>query len=224
MQRLASGFVVALWLNWTCSVYGQDPANILRESSRALTRIQENRQNGIPQSILERANCIGVIPAIRKGALLLQASGRGVLSCSTRKGWSAPFFIRTEGGSFAIASADQTTVFLVMNTKTRDRLATSSFKIGADAAAAAGPVGRDVSGQTDAFMHAGILSYSLSRGVFAGASLEGMSIRPDNQLNGKVYGLSTTSRAILNGEIPTPVSFQVPPFPPIPPPPPPPPK
>jgi lipid-binding SYLF domain-containing protein len=219
MHQIAIRFAVLLLLQSALSIYAQAPEDLVRDSSRIVTQIQKNGDGAIPKSILERADCIGVVPAM-KGAFISSRAREGVLSCATAKGWSAPLFFRVEGGSLAF-STDQTLVLLVMNTRTRDQLSTSKFTIGSDATAAAGPVGRKASADTDASIGAGILSYSFSRGVLAGVAPEGTVIRADGEDNSRVYGRSTSPKAIIDGEISMPVSFQAPPFPPIPPPPPP---
>jgi lipid-binding SYLF domain-containing protein len=198
--------------------FGQKPEDIVRESSRIVADIQKGI-SVIPPAILERSECIGVIPGISKAAFAQERErANGVISCATDKGWSAPLFFRAEGGSLA-SSREQAFVFLVMKEKMRDQITESKFTIGVEAMAMAGPVGRDVSSQTDALLSAHVLSYSFSRGVLAGALLEGALIRVDRQDNWALYGRSTSPKSILDGDIPIPVNFQAPPFPPIPPPP-----
>lgn len=218
MHRIAIRFAVLLLLQSALSIYAQAPADLVRDSSSIVTQIQTNGDRAIPKSILDRVDCIGVVPAM-KGAFISSRAGRGVLSCATGKGWSAPLFFRVEGGSFAFSSADQALVLLVMNPRTRDQLSTSKFTIGSNTTVAAGPVGREASPDTDATIRAGILSYSFSRGVLAGIAPEGTLIRADDEDNSRVYGRSTSPKAIIDGEISLPISFQAPPFPPIPPPP-----
>ena len=218
MRRIAICFAVQLLFPCALSIYAQALVDLIRDSSRIVTQIQSNGDHAIPKTLLERVDCIGVVPAT-KSAFIVGNRREGVLSCATVKGWSAPLFFRVEGGSFS-SFADQTLVLLVMNTSTRDQLYQSRLTIGSDATVAAGPVGRDAFGGTDATMRAGILSYTFSRGVLAGAVPEGTLIRADDEDNFRFYGRLASPKAILDGEISMPTSFQAPPFPPIPPPPP----
>jgi len=146
-----------------------------------------------------------VVPGLKKGAFIVGAKyGKGFMSCRKANGvgWSAPGSIRVEGGSFGFQIGGQETdvVLLVMNQGGVKKLLSSKFTVGADASAAAGPVGRDSSAQTDAQMHAEILTYSRARGVFAGISLEGATLRPDDDWNKELYGKPTTNQEIVTGD------------------------
>jgi lipid-binding SYLF domain-containing protein len=165
--------------------------------------------NGIPQDLLENAHCVIVIPGMKKAGFIFGAKyGRGFASCRrpNNRGWSAPAAMRVEGGSvgFQIGASETDVVLLVMNDRGMKHLLTDKFTIGGDATAAAGPVGRGASAQTDAMMHAEMLSYSRSRGLFAGISLEGATLRPDEDANRELYGRRTTNRQILTGNFKTP--------------------
>ncbi len=160
----------------------------------------------IPQELLDKAECVIVIPSMLKVALGLGGSyGRGAMVCRTGTGfdgpWGAPAMYALGGGSFGFQLGAQATdlVLLVMNERGMKALLGSQVTLGASASAAAGPKGRDVSASTDATMKAEILSYSRSRGLFAGVSLEGASLRPDNDANTKVYGRRLTAQAIVTG-------------------------
>jgi lipid-binding SYLF domain-containing protein len=164
---------------------------------------------GIPQDLMNKAHCVVVIPGMKKAGFILGAKyGRGFAAC--RKpggvGWSTPAAMRIEGGSvgFQIGGSETDVVLLVMNDNGMKHLLSDKFTIGADATAAAGPVGRDASAQTDAEMHAEMLSYSRSRGLFAGISLEGATLRPDEDANRELYGHGITNREILTGKVKTP--------------------
>ena len=163
--------------------------------------------DNIPQELLEKAECVIVIPSMLKLAIGIGGNyGRGAMVCRTGKTfrgpWGAPAMYSIEGGSFGLQLGAQSTdlVLLVMNDKGRNALLNSKVKLGGSASAAAGPKGRDVSASTDATMRAEILSYSRTRGLFAGVSLEGASLRPDNDASEQVYGRRITAQAIVTGK------------------------
>jgi lipid-binding SYLF domain-containing protein len=161
----------------------------------------------IPHEILEKAQCIGVVPNEKRAGFIVGAKfGTGVLVCRTGNGWSAPEMIRIEGGSFGfqIGAGETDLVFVVKNKTGEEHLMKDKFTVGGDAAAMAGPVGRDASAQTDAMMHAEILSWSRSRGLFAGISLDGSTLRPAKEDNEALYGHPVTAREILTGSLPHP--------------------
>ncbi len=158
----------------------------------------------IPQELLEKAECVIVIPSMTKVAVGVGGSyGRGAMVCRTGKtftgAWGSPAMYTLEGGSFGLQLGGESTdvVMLVMNPRGVEALLNSKVKLGADASASAGPKGREVSASTDATMNAEILSYSRSRGLFAGVSLEGTSLRPDDDASAEVYGHKLTARAIV---------------------------
>lgn len=163
--------------------------------------------DNIPQDLLDKAECVIVIPSMVKGAIGVGYSrGRGAMVCRSGKAfdgpWGAPAMYALDGGSFGFQLGGQATdlVLLVMNPRGVNALLGSKVKLGANASIAAGPKGRDASASTDASMRAEILSYSRSRGLFAGLSLEGTSVRPDNDASRKVYGKKSSARAIIQGE------------------------
>ena len=162
--------------------------------------------DNIPRDLLDRAECVIVIPSMLKVALGIGGSyGRGAMVCRTGLGydgpWGAPAMYALDGGSFGLQLGGQATdlVLLVMNERGVTALLNSKVKLGGSASAAAGPKGRDVSASTDATLRAEILSYSRSRGLFAGVSLEGASLRPDNDASEQVYGRRITARTIVTG-------------------------
>jgi lipid-binding SYLF domain-containing protein len=160
----------------------------------------------IPQELLEKAECVIIIPSMTKVALGIGGSyGRGAMVCRSGKAfdgpWGAPAMYTLEGGSFGLQLGGESTdvVFLVMNSRGVDALLSSKVKLGASLSAAAGPKGRSLEGSTDASLRSEILSYSRSRGLFAGMSLEGTSLRPDDDASKEVYGRSMTARKIVTG-------------------------
>jgi lipid-binding SYLF domain-containing protein len=163
----------------------------------------------IPADLLKKAECIVVVPSLKSGAFIVGADyGRGFAACRTANGWSAPAAVKMEAGSvgFQIGGSETEVVMLVMNKKGMERLLSSKFTLGGDATVAAGPVGRNAQAKTDATMRAEILSYSRSRGVFAGIALEGGTLREDDSANKDLYGKEMTNRAILSGGVPAPES------------------
>jgi len=170
--------------------------------------------DNIPQDLIDKAECVIVIPSMVKGAIGVGYSrGRGAMVCRSGKAfdgaWGAPAMYALDGGSFGFQLGGQATdlVLLVMNPRGVTALLGSKVKLGANASVAAGPKGRDATASTDATMRAEILSYSRSRGLFAGLSLEGTSVRPDNDASRKVYGRKLNARAIVQGrgvEVPEP--------------------
>src|SRR6202142_2702011 len=161
----------------------------------------------IPQALIDKADCVIVFPSVLKAAFIVGASyGRGVMTCRSgpdfRGPWGAPTMMALEGGSFGLQIGGQATdfVLLVMNDRGASSILNSKVKIGADASAAAGPVGRNASADTDAYLRSEVLSYSRSRGLFAGISLEGSTLRPDDDATADVYGRKLTARQIVLGE------------------------
>ncbi len=183
----------------------------LRNSGTVLKEILDVPDN-IPQDLLDKADCVVVFPSVLKAAFIVGGSyGRGAMSC--RKGedfrgpWGAPTMMALEGGSFGFQIGGEATdfVLLVMNERGARGILASKVKLGGDASVAAGPVGRDASADTDATLRSEILSYSRARGLFAGVSLEGSTIRPDNGDNRRVYGRKIPAREIvLSGTVAVP--------------------
>ena len=175
-----------------------------------------NIPDDIPKDLFDRAECVVVLPSVKKFAIGLGGSyGRGVMSCRTGQHftgpWSAPAMYALEGGNIGFQLGGQATdfVLLVMNPRGAESLMGSKVKLGADAAAAAGPKGRSAEGATDIVMRAEILSYSRSRGLFAGISLEGSTLRPDNRANEKLYGKKLSVKEIIRqGKVRTPAAGQ----------------
>jgi SH3 domain-containing YSC84-like protein 1 len=177
-------------------------AERLDDSASLFSEIMSTPDRAIPQELLERAQCVVIVPELKKAAFVVGAKyGRGFAVCrgAAGAGWGPPAAIRIEGGSigFQIGVSSTDVLMLVMNKRGMRRLSSSKFTIGGDAAAAAGPVGRSASAQTDAFVSAEILSYSRSKGLFAGVSLEGATLRNDLDENEILYGKRWTSKQIL---------------------------
>ncbi|MGA2810375.1 MAG: lipid-binding SYLF domain-containing protein [Candidatus Acidiferrum sp.] len=175
-----------------------------------------NVPDDIPQDLLHKADCVIVYPSVLKAAFIVGGSyGRGAMSCRTGENftgpWSAPSMMALEAGSFGFQIGGQATdfVLLVMNDRGARAILTSKVKLGGDAAVAAGPKGRDAAAATDVTMRAEVLSYSRSRGLFAGVSLEGSTVRPDNDANERLYGKKVSAEEVIfNGAVATPPSGQ----------------
>jgi SH3 domain-containing YSC84-like protein 1 len=199
------------------------PANAQKDENKRIANTGKvmveilNVPDDIPDDLLDKAECVIVLPSVMKFAIGFGGSyGRGVMSCRSGKGftgpWSAPSMMALEGGSFGLQLGGQATdfVLLVMNRRGADSILSSEVKLGGDMAAAAGPVGRSAAASTDAAMRAEILSYSRSRGLFAGISLEGSTLRADNDGNEKIYGKGITAKAIvINSAIRPPASAKL---------------
>ena len=169
--------------------------------------IMDTPDHSIPRDLLKSAECAVLMPGTKKAGFILGAKyGRGFATCRTPKGWSAPVAMRIEGGSvgFQIGASETDIILLVMNKRGMDRLLSSKFTLGAEASVAAGPVGRDSQAQTDVTMHAEILSWSRSRGVFAGIALQGATLRADSDTDADMYGKTVDRADALNGKIDTP--------------------
>lgn len=182
-------------------------------AARVLGEIMEIKDKSIPRELLAKAHCVAVIPGLKRiGFGFGGKYGIGVMSCRGKdgKGWSGPSTVRVEGGSFGlqIGGSSSDIVLLVMNERGKEKLIQSKFTLGADASVAAGPLGRTAQAQTDVQMRAEILAYSRSRGIFAGVSVEGATLRPDHDANRKIYGRDVLPRQILMAEIPAPASCQ----------------
>jgi len=174
-----------------------------------LDQIQAAPDSGIPQDILGSAECVAVVPSMLKGGFIVGAKyGRGLASCRTPKGWSAPAFFLVTGGSFGLQIGGQAVdlIMLIMNKDGMQHLLSSQFALGADASVAAGPVGRHAEGNTDWKMRAQVLTYSRARGVFAGITLNGAVVKQDKDSTREFYGHMVTSKAALTGEIDPPAA------------------
>ena len=176
----------------------------VQSAADVLNEIQSAPDSGIPNEILGSSECVAVVPSMLKGGFIVGAKyGRGLASCRTPKGWSAPAFFTVTGGSvgFQIGGQAVDLVMLIMNNDGMQHLLSSQFALGADASVAAGPVGRHAEGNTDWKMRAQVLTYSRARGVFAGVSLNGAVVKQDKDSTREFYGHMMTSKAALTGEV-----------------------
>jgi lipid-binding SYLF domain-containing protein len=178
----------------------------LKDATDVFNEIMSAPDKGIPQNLLNEAHCIVVVPGLKKGAFVIGGQyGKGFAICrkASGRGWGAPAAIRIEGGSvgFQIGGSEQDVVMVVMNQRGMDNLVKSKFTMGADVEVAAGPVGRTGSASTDARVRAEILAWSRSRGLFAGISLKGATLRQDHDNNEDLYGRKLEMREILTGDV-----------------------
>jgi SH3 domain-containing YSC84-like protein 1 len=197
-------------LAWASVLFAQEQSadHRLRHAIDAFQDSMASPDKGIPRDLFDKSQCVVIVPDLVKAAFLVGGKyGRGFASCRHGNGWSSPAAIRIEGGSFGLQLGGSATdlILLVMNRRGMDHLLGDKFTIGGEAAGAAGPVGRDATAQTDVVLRAEILSWSRSRGLFAGLSLEGATLRPDNSENRKLYGRRISNREILESGVRTPV-------------------
>ena len=195
----------------TCTAYASSTREDLQARIDAaklvLNEIMGASDSGIPMNILEQATCVGVVPGLKKGAFIWGAQyGQGVVTCRTGHGWSAPVFFRMAGGSFGFQIGGQSTdlVLVAVNDRGFQDLLKNKFKIGGDAAASAGPVGRNGQAATDWKMNAELLTYSRSKGLFAGIDLDGTSVSQNSEDTELYYGQSHTFESILKGNVEVP--------------------
>src|SRR5581483_5339083 len=187
-------------------VFAQKGASArLQEATDVLNAMMNASDKGIPQDLLAKAECVVVIPNLKKGGFIIGAEyGKGFFSCrkTSGVGWSAPGSLRISGGKFGllIGGAETDVIMLVMNSNGMQHLLSDKFQLGGEASAAAGPVGRDASAMTDAEMHAEILTYSRSRGIFGGLDLSGAAVTADKDSNRELYGSEITNKEILDGQ------------------------
>ena len=183
----------------------------IQSSSTILSQIMEAPDKAIPDSIMDGAKCIAIVPSMLKASFIFGANyGKGVATCRTGSGWSTPVFFRIEGGSFGFQAGGQASdlVLIIRTMDGMQHLLQSKFKLGADASAAAGPVGRDAQAATDLTMRAQILTYSRSRGLFLGVSVNGAVVHQDDGATHAFYGKDWTFYSLLNGEVPAPADAQ----------------
>ena len=184
----------------------------IQTASTVLSQIMSAPDRAIPDSIMSGAKCIAIMPSMLKGGFIVGANyGKGVATCRTEKGWSAPAFFKLTGGSFGFQAGGQASdlVLIIRTDDGMQHLLQSKFKLGADASAAAGPVGRDAQAMTDLTMRAQVLTYSRSRGLFLGVSLSGGVIKQDDADTQAFYGKDWTYYSVLNGQVPAPQDSQV---------------
>jgi lipid-binding SYLF domain-containing protein len=181
----------------------------LDHAAAVLHEVMAAPDRGIPEEVLENAKCVAVVPHMLKGGFVLGAeNGRGVVTCRTENGWSAPAFFTITGGSWGLQIGIEGVdlVMIIQNDNGMQRLLSSKFQLGADASAAAGPVGRHASADTDWKLNTEILTYSRARGAFAGLTLTGADIRRDDDSTEAIYGHEVSTRKILRGEVAVPAA------------------
>jgi len=189
----------------------EDATDRLDNATTVLHEIMAMPDKGIPEEVLEHAKCVAVVPHMVKGGFVFGGKGgKGVATCRTANGWSAPAFITISGGSWGLQIGVEAVdlVMIIQNEKGMQKLLQSNFHLGADASAAAGPVGRHAEAGTDWKMDTEILTYSRAKGAFAGLTLEGASIRQDDDSRHAIYGHKVTTRALLLGKVPAPAVAQ----------------
>ncbi len=209
---MQKAFILAAALSLSpLGLFANTAAERLDESARILHENMTTPDKGIPQDLLSKAYCVIIVPSLKKGAFVVGGEyGKGFVTCRNHDGagWRAPAAIRVEGGSFGfqIGGSETDVVMLIMNEHGMRMLDKDKFTLGADASIAAGPVGRTSSADTDVAMHAEILSWSRSRGVFAGIALKGATLRPDHEANKELYGSSMGTHELLSSNTPPPAA------------------
>jgi lipid-binding SYLF domain-containing protein len=204
LRKLGFFCIGAVVLSAGMLLAGEEAASRLKASADVMKEIMATPDKAIPQELLQSSQCVVIVPGMKKAAFIIGAKyGKGFLLCRKDSGigWSAPAAIMVEGGSFGfqIGGSETDVVMLVMNRGGVEKLLSSKFTLGADASVAAGPVGRTASASTDLKLHAEILSYSRSRGLFAGVALNGATLRPDEGTNEELYGSKITNKEIVTG-------------------------
>jgi SH3 domain-containing YSC84-like protein 1 len=211
LKRLLIGTTLALLVTLTAIASSDREDDVKRDhkAAQVFQEIMNAPDQGIPQDLLESVKCIAIIPGDVKFAFVFGANyGRGLATCRTGHGWSAPMYIAVDGGSvgYQIGGSSTDLVMLFMNDHALHSLLSDKFKLGADASVAAGPVGRSANAGTDLKLTAEILSYSRSKGIFAGVSLEGAVVQADKSGDKAMYGDGVDRHEILSGKVAVPVS------------------
>src|SRR5579863_6569586 len=201
-KKMKLVIVAGLALTTSLLAIDREPAKRLGEAAAVFSEVMAAPDKGIPQDLLDKSHCIVIVPSLKTAAFIVGGKyGKGYLSCRNHggEGWSAPATVRIEGGSVGFQIGGNTTdlIMLVMSERGADKLLSSKFTLGAEGSVAAGPVGRTATAQTDAQMHAEILSWSRSQGLFAGIALEGATLREDLDDNASIYGKRLENRDIV---------------------------
>jgi SH3 domain-containing YSC84-like protein 1 len=187
----------------------QTDVDRLDQAGEVLHQVMAAPDKGIPQEVMDHAKCVAVVPHMVKGGFVFGAEGgKGVATCRTSHGWSAPAFFTIAGGSWGLQIGVEGVdlVMIFQNQQGMEKLLNSKFTVGADASAAAGPIGRHASADTDWKMNAEILTYSRAKGAFAGLTLNGADVHPDDDSMRAMYGGNATFRSVLTGSVPPPPS------------------
>jgi lipid-binding SYLF domain-containing protein len=211
LARLTLG--LSLMLSAVIAFAADDAAERIMDAKSVFEEVMGTPDKGIPQELLAKAHCIVIVPSVKRGGFVVGAQyGKGVATCrqANGAGWTGVSTVRMEGGSFGlqIGGGETDVIMMVMNETGANKLVKSEFTIGGDAAAMAGPVGRTATAETDAYLHAEILSYSRSRGLFAGIVLKGSTLRSDDKDNASLYGKSVKHEDILKGRVPATASAE----------------
>jgi len=200
MKKLTISCVSCLFAASAFAALNENEVKRLGDAATVLTELRSAPDKGIPEDLWHRAQCVLVIPSLKKAAFVLGGeTGSGVMSCRRAQGWSAPAFMHLAKGSFGLQiGAEQVDlVLLVMNQGGADKLLQNKVSLGTDASLAAGPVGRSANAATDAQVHAELLAYSRSQGLFAGIDLSGGVLRPDTEANARAYGSGVTATQVV---------------------------
>ena len=202
---------LVLMLAFAGLTYAEDNDAVERisDAKTVFTEIMASPDKGIPRDLLEKAHCLVIVPSVKRAGFIVGGQyGVGVATCRQPQGagWTGPSTVKVEGGSFGlqIGGGETDVVMMVMNESGSNKLMKSEFTLGGEGAVMAGPVGRSASAETDAYMRAEILSYSRSRGLFAGVALKGSTLRSDDSDNAKLYGKEVKHEDILRGRVPAP--------------------
>src|ERR1700691_2544543 len=210
LKRLATVTTLVLLVALTTVASDrEDDINRSHKAAQVFREIMNTPDNGIPRDLLESAKCIAIVPGEVKFAFIFGGNyGRGLATCRTEHGWSAPMFVAVDGGSvgYQIGGSSTDLVMLFMNDHALQSLLSDKFKLGADASVAAGPVGRNATAATDLKLNAEILSYSRSKGIFAGVSLDGAVVQADKSGDQAMYGDDVNRHEILDGKVAVPAS------------------
>jgi SH3 domain-containing YSC84-like protein 1 len=207
------GWGITLILSAAALASAETPSERLQSSADVFKEVMDTPDKGIPQDLLAKAQCVIIVPGMKKGAFVVGGEfGRGFAECrhESGMGWGAPGAIRVEGGSFGaqIGGSSTDVVMLVMNQNGMNKLLGDKFTLGADASIAAGPVGRSADADTDVRMRAEILAWSRARGLFVGISLKGATLRPDSDVNEELYGRKIGNKEVLTGGTEAPAAAQ----------------
>jgi lipid-binding SYLF domain-containing protein len=202
VKKLVACAGVLLLASSVFAALSSDEVKRLRESASILSELRSAPDKGIPEDLWNKAECVLVIPSLKKAAFIVGGEyGSGVMSCRHAKGWSAPVFMQLAKGSWGLQIGGQTVdlVLLVMNQRGVDKLLSDKVSLGADASVAAGPVGRTANAATDAQLHAEMLAYSRSQGLFAGIDVSGGTLRPDKDADARAYGTNVSAKEVVRG-------------------------
>lgn len=211
MRKIFSTALVAMSL-CSAAVAADDVAKLndrVEAAHTVLHELMDTPDKGVPLSVAAKAKCVAVIPSLKKGAFIVGAEyGQGLATCRTRRGWSAPVFIQLTGGSFGFQAGGEATdlVLIGTNQKSMDNLLKDKVKLGGDAAAAAGPVGRDAQADTTELANAAFLTYSRNKGLFAGVDLTGAEVHQNTNATNQFYGKEIPYQTILTGGVATPAA------------------